>query len=367
MRLKYRALEGTNTKMRRLAYLTAILAILNDNSLSERLLLTKLFQWSQTHQKDLQHYWVQTGEVSSTRRNSAGARYLTWAVKGGLIVSVSGAYRATRMGLTLSALLKQYKTKGNPFFLNQIETLFYLYWILNNDADIILVILEGIKKQRGISLAELQRDFQDNFLRRLEQKQSACSDSILQQHLRERRLTIAREWKKPARYAEHLVPPRLNWLLDLEFLEPGAFRKHRYTFTENGHKFVSQLPLINDNFQDITDEWLMSAYWENAATTLTNIKSPRPWEQINNEKQYELIKTLLPQTFKAFRYTFVPKIPLTQALLYFTFRALLDFQIILTPAQLKAHLTSPQVVDEKRYEVRLSPRENESYLLMTFV
>ncbi len=362
MRLKYRVLEGTNTKIRRLAYLTAILAILGDNSLSERLLLIKLLHWSQERQKNLQNYWVQTGAVTSTRRNSAGARYLNWAAKGGLVVSVAGSYRATRMGLTLSTLLKHYTKRSNPFFLNQVELLFYLYWLLSQDADMLLTILERIEKQPGISLVELQRDFQQDFLRRLGQKQNSCSDSILQQQLRERRIVITREWKKPARYAEHLAPPRLNWLLDLGFLEPGVFRKHRYTFTENGRNFISQLPHIDD-FRDVTDEWLMSGYWEAAV----NIESLRRWEQIGNEKQYELTKALLPQTFKAFRYTFVPKIPLTQALLYFTFRTLLDHQIIVTPAQLKAYLSSSQIVDGRRYEVRLSPRENESYLLMTFV
>jgi hypothetical protein len=85
MRLRYRALEGTNTKTRRLAYLTATTLLLSRESLSEHLLLTRLAQWSQENRTALMDYWVQTGEITSTRRSSAGARYLYLATKAGII------------------------------------------------------------------------------------------------------------------------------------------------------------------------------------------------------------------------------------------------------------------------------------------
>ena len=116
MKFRYRALEGTNTKTRRLAYLTAILSLLRREGLSERLLLNKLLRWSQERQSDLRNYWVQTGEVTSTRRNSAGARYLNLATKGGLIAQIVGMHRATRVGLVLFALTRHYGVNTNPFF-----------------------------------------------------------------------------------------------------------------------------------------------------------------------------------------------------------------------------------------------------------
>src|SRR6266487_6468477 len=115
MKRQSRAMDGTNTKTRRLAYLTAILLTLRQDSLSEQALLGKLTKWSQDHRADLDSYYVQTGEITSTRKNSAGAHYLQMAGRSGLIVPIAGMYRTTRMGLVVIALLMRHQPNANPF------------------------------------------------------------------------------------------------------------------------------------------------------------------------------------------------------------------------------------------------------------
>ncbi len=151
LRLAYRALEGTNTKTRRLAYLTAIISTLKRDSLGERLLLSRLVRWSQEHKQHLTSYRVQTGEVTLTRRNSAGARYLHLATNLGLIAPISSAYRATRIGLVLFALDGNYGVGYNPFFLTKVERLFYTYTLLKSDADVLLTITDNLLQHPGIS------------------------------------------------------------------------------------------------------------------------------------------------------------------------------------------------------------------------
>jgi len=368
MKLQYRTLEGTNTKTRRLAYLTAILSLLRREGLSEGLLLKRLLQWSQERQPDLQNYWVQTGEITSTRRNSAGARYLSLATKGELIAQIAGMYRATRLGLVLFALTRHYGVRSNPFFLSPAEKIFYTYWILTSDADIFLTVLERVARQPGISLAQLQQMFQSDFLARLELKSSSCKDEMLRRQLFERRTRVADEWRKPHRYAEHLVPPRVNWMLDLDFLEPGNFRHHRYVLTTVGRQFLSALPQLgNTEFHDVTDQWLASGYWDIAAQTLSGIEPLTDWEQLDEKKQQAIMKPLLDETFETFRDAFVPKASLTQALLYLSIRVMLEHRVVTSPACLAQWLSSPRILNGRRYEVRLSPRENESYLLATIV
>ena len=68
MKLQYRAIEGTNTKTRRIAYITAILLILRQGTLSEQALLKKLTSWSVEHHADLFSYYVHTGEITSTQK-----------------------------------------------------------------------------------------------------------------------------------------------------------------------------------------------------------------------------------------------------------------------------------------------------------
>jgi hypothetical protein len=363
--LDYRALEGTNTKTRRLAYLTAVILTLRRNSLGKRLLLSKLLQWSQEHKHHLASYWVQTGEVTSTRRNSAGARYLHLATNLGLIAPIADAYRATRMGLVLFALTKKQAVNQNPFFPTKVEQLFYIYLLLERDADVLLTITDGLLGQPGIPLACLQRSFQENFLNRVSQKIQLSRDEILRQHLLERRAEV-RGWKRPERYAEHIVPPRLNWLLDLDLLKPGQFRGHRYFLTETGHRFLEALPRPgNGSFTDVTDEWLASDFWLVAASELMNIEPLTKWNQVDETDRQKVCAQLLRETFRAFQHTVVPKVSLTQTLLYLSVKLILEHKIGAAPDYLREWLSSPRVLNGHRYEVRFSPRENASYVTAT--
>jgi len=362
--MDYRALEGTNTKTRRLAYPTAIVSMLGRSSLGERVLLAKIARWSQDHRSDLEAYWVQTGEVTSTRRNSAGARYLHLATNLGLIAPISGAYRTTRIGLVLFAIVEEGNTDTNPFFLGQAERLFYLYLLLDRDADVLLTITDYVTEAAGASLAQIQGDFREAFINRLGHKLAISRDGTLRRSLLERRGEVER-WTKPKRYAEHIVPPRLNWLLDLDFLEPGRFKRHRYFFTDAGNCFLSTLPRLGDTqFSDIGDEWLTSDFWTIAVWALLDTEALMWWDQLDDESRREICAPLLEETFKAFRHTVVPKVSLTQALLYLGLRLALEHKTAASLASLIKWLSAPRILNGRRYEVRFSPRENESYLIM---
>ncbi|MDQ7029050.1 MAG: hypothetical protein Q9O62_04395 [Ardenticatenia bacterium] len=309
-RLSYRAIEGTYTKTRRLAYLTAILNRLKNDGVGERPLLTRLTRWNQKHREALQRYWAHTGEVSSTRRNSAGARYVHLATQSGLIVSVAGAYRVTRRGRVVLALLEYH---------------------------------------------------------RLGQKIAGSPDERLRQELLQRQ-TEVQGWKQPKRYAEHLVPPRLNWLLDLGFLDPDRFRTHHYELTLAGRQFLTTLlHPRNEGFSDVTDEWLSSTFWEVAVETLLDLSSLLEWDAVDEAFLRSVLGDLLSDTFQAFRHTFVPKVTLTQAFVYVSCRLILEHRIRASPTRLRRWFASPQILNGRRYEVRFSPRENESYLLATTV
>lgn len=367
MKLQYRAIGGTNTKTRRLAYLSAILLTLRQDSLSEQVLSAKLTKWSQDHRVDLNSYYVQTGEITSTRKNSAGARYLQLAERSGLIVPIASMYRSTRMGLVAVALITQHQLNHNPFYLNTAERLFYIYYLLRVDADILLTVTDSLLKNDNGSLHYLQETFRDSFLTRIAKKSAWSQDEALRQYLHSRQIEIENEWKKPERYAEHIVPPRLNWLLDLHFLEEEPFRHHRFEVTEAGRKFLSCLPCFgNSSFCDVTEQWLDQDFWESSAEYLMNIRDLLHWSDINEDTRNYIMSQLLTEAFSIFRSTFVPTIPLSQAMLYLCIRLMLEYQVVSNPPDLRTWLATSPVLDRRRYEARLSPRENESYLLMKY-
>ena len=365
MKVQYRAIEGTNTKTRRLAYLTAILFILRQNGLSELLLVHRTKTWSSDHQIDLSNYYVHTGEITSTRKNSASLHYLDLAVRLKLIVPLSGMYQITRIGSVLTKLIETYEQNANPFFLNSVEKIFYTYCLLKADADILLTVVDNLLIQEEPSIALLQQNFKENFLKRLDNKAISVTDRRVKQQLRDRRIKIETEWEHPERYAEHIVPPRLNWLLDLGFLQSIPFSQHRFLFTEEGEGFLSALPCFGPtHMRDVTDQWLDIDYWKVVTKVIAEIEAPVDWREVESEKQYDLMRTLLTEAFSVFHYSLVPRISLSQIMLYLSIRFLLDYRIITGPVVLTQWFSSARIMDGRQYEVRLSPRENESYLII---
>lgn len=368
MKYGYRALDGTNTKTRRLAYLTAVTVMLHPEGFSERQLLHRLAQWGKEHQRHLNNYWVQTGEITSTHPNSSGMRYLQLAMKMELIVPIAGVYRVTRTGSVLAALLRHYAINENPFVLNAVEKIFYTYHLLRTDADILLTITDSITRHNDISLNQLQRNFQDDFLRRIEQKISVIPDDTIKQYLIERRTEISIGWKVPERYAEHIVPPRLNWLLDIGMLDILMFKQHRYVLNPSAAMFLSNLPQLSDaQVYDVTTIWLSAAFWSSIACMLWDAQTLSDWEAVDEHEQVRLMTALLQDTFSSFRSTFVTKVSLSQALMYMCVRALLDHRIVVSPSQLQEWLSPSRVLNGRRYNVRFSSRENESYVLATAI
>ena len=239
-----------------------------------------------------------------------------------------------------------------------------MYLLLNRDADVLLTITDYLTECPGTSLAQIQGDFQGAFISRLSHKLAISRDDMLRQSLLERRGEVER-WTRPKRYAEHIVPPRLNWLLDLDFLKPGRFKRHRYFFTDAGNWFLSTLPRLGDTqFSDIGDEWLASDFWTVAVWKLLGTEALMCWDELDDESHREICAALLEDTFKAFRHTVASKISLTQALLYLGLRLALEHKIAASLASLMKWLSVPQILNGRRYEVRFSPRENESYLIM---
>lgn len=363
-RLSYRALEATHTKTRRLAYITAMVTMLGRSSLPERLLLAKMLRWSQEHQEDLAEYWTQTGAITSTRRNSAGARYLELARRLGIVASISGECRLTRIGLTLFALTE---TSGmaNPFVLTNVHRLFYSYLLLEKDADVLLTLLDGLCKQPGTSLASLQKSYQQDFVRRLALKGRVVEDEQLKQQLLERRMEIERGWKNPEKYAEHIVPPRLNWLLDLGYLDPVSFRHHQYRLAQAGATLTEGLLQFGEEaFCDVSEPWLSMDFWYLAPRHLLNVQPFQLWEHLNEAERQSVCAPLLREAFVAFQHTMVPKVSLTQVLFYMSVKLILEGRIAISPDDLVQWLSISRVLNGQRYEIRLSPQENVSYMVI---
>lgn len=364
LEIRYRALEGTNTRTRRLAYISAIIKIIGTTDVSRIGILTRLLDWSESNRRFLHDFWADSGEVTQTSSNSSAHRYLDLVVGLRLATQTAGIFRLTRMGLVLYALIREC-SRSNPFFLSDAEEIFFLYWLLRIDADPLLTVIDILLERPDARLAYIQERYQNNLIQRLSTKLSLSKDELVQRDLLDRKYFIQDKWKSPKRYVEHIVPPRLNWLLDIEFFEPGLFRHHQFHFMKSGEEFLSKLPTLGDtNLHDVSDHWLDTEFWHAAGSFIDKPNQLRLWDETNPQAEIELyVSRYLERAFAAFRHTMVPKISLTQAIIYIGISLLANERIVLSPSSLSKWLETPKVFSNRQYEVRYSPRENERYLI----
>lgn len=365
MNISYKAI-GVNTKVRRLAYGSALVQLVGRREMNEDEVCNLLMDWAQKHAELLKNYYNKQGAVTSSRLSAM--RYIKFAQESGLLNKIMGSYRVSRMGMLLSALISDHgEDKTNPFFLSDVEKIFYMLHLLSVDADLLLTVFDLVQTSEGASLKELQQSFKDAYVARLRYKSNTANNQSVKQLLLERRTIAQNEWKKPERYAEHIVPPRLGWLLDLAMLDPTAFKKGAYQLSAFGRCFATLLPINfqSDRYSDITDQWLKESFFPKACPLFFAKSQLVYWKSVDDTELREKIGTYLDAAFQNFQMTGVPAIPLDESILYLGIRLAVDGKILVNQIDLENWLRNSGEIVGKRYEIRRLPRTNESYIILS--
>ena len=273
MHISYRAIKEPSKLVRRLRYVSQTLRLAGQRPLNKDALVAKLRDWSRTHNDDLANYKHNTGAAHSTKKKRMTLlviNYLDLTVKFGLLSKISNVYQLTRTGRVLLSLLNDKPNEEiNSFFLCEDERLFYIYQILQQDADVLLTVVNMIQLLENPLLENpthknLQNNFQQAFLDRLKAKISVSSQEQITNRLHDRRVEVTTEWKKPESYAAYIVPPRLHWLLDLGLLDSAMEKKNFiYEFTEVGQNFIKTLPkLAKSHIPEVPDPWFNTHFFQ---------------------------------------------------------------------------------------------------------
>lgn len=363
----YRAVEA-NTKVRRLAYISALVDIIGRKDVNEDRAYNLLIQWSLANSYNLKSYVNQQGEVTSAKYPAR--RYIQFAYSTGLLTRTMATCRVAHQGLLLYELLQEHRgLEDNPFFLDNTEKIFYAFHLLSVDADILLTVFDLTKRFELKLLKELQSAFRDIYLQRLGQKVSNCDEGPVRQKLLERRALVEHTWKNPERYAEHLVPTRLNWMLDLGLLEPKPFNKHMFILSDMGRLFDSVLPLRieTDGYSDIDDDWLQRSFFSKAVPGLALSISLRSWTTVDQNKLLTLIRDELESAFQRFQMIGTQAVPLDIAIQHVCIQLAARFGILIDESDLTQLLTEELFVAKLGIQVRILPRPNESYIARTSV
>ena len=352
-----------NGLVRRLGYVSAILRLLEHNTLSESVLYARLEKWSLDHEQDLMAYPNRQGFINATREQTGPKRYTNLAVSLGLVGRIAGACRVTRFGKTLLPFLYQGPDR-NPFELIYAERCAYLYWLLVKDSDQLLTVIRILAEEPPESLSDLQNFFPEFYRQQLQSHMLTAEEHVARDILAVRNRVA--HWRKGSnRSIENIVPPRVHWLIDLGLVSTEYSKGKSPRLTTMGSLFYKNLPKIQEGIPAVhMNAWLRSNFFSVAGRIFT--EGPELlWSEIQPLKKKELLNKLTFRALETLRSTPIPKISLYPALIYMALLLIADNKIAVNLGELHADLDMFSKDPDTRYEVRFSHRENESYLIFS--
>ena len=89
----------------------------------------------------------------------------------------------------------------------------------------------------------------------------------------------------------------------------------------------------------------------------------RQWQDIDNKVRQKVCEKYIPDAFNKFRKTNIPKISLTQGMMYLCIRFVTESHVLTNIGELIEWFQKPRILKNYEYEARISARENESYLV----
>jgi hypothetical protein len=351
--IKY--LQGVNTQIRCLSILTAIIQRVGMVNLRVEQLHIYLLDWHKEQLLSSEFYKNHNGQIGE-KTSKAYEYYIKFLEQIGLLVRENDMIRGTKHGHTLNHILSLTTITAE---ISIVEKMFWLYWLLKNDADIMLLILDNIVEKGSAppSQADLRQNFDALFTKRLYAKRALVQNGslfgmtdIINEYIRNMHTKQVGNEDKQTNFAnKHLIPPRIEWLSDLGIL----YLKTNY-LTENGKAFYAQLPMFKDsNYTDITINFLHTHFFE-AVKELTSIRSYKQWHSISDEEQSLFLNDALTQCFNLFHNDGAMRISVYSTCLYICFGLALrqSTPIIIEINDVINYLKTPIIAGKFRFTMR---------------
>jgi hypothetical protein len=313
---------NTNTKVRRLGYLVIFTKLISER---KKLPLTFTNKKFEDYAIKYSHFLTESeyskGLIQKSNGKSAEP-YIDLLREFNLIETINKVVvpsKKLKVYLELSTQLKD-ADSANPFILNELDKLFFLELILNDDYLYFSVLLEMIYVKEKTQVNSLINSFQSVILKRLDDLLSQTSDEFETKtfnrikHIKKR----IEEWKKPQVYLEHIIMPRINWMADLDIIKLSS--DNYVSITEAGNTLTEQLLSwidISAEFVESSRDYSKRFYPHVASLAYRRTMGTYPemeniYERIDGylRESFLLFKTLAPnrvtssQAFTFIKYSF---------------------------------------------------------------
>ncbi|SER27753.1 hypothetical protein [Flavobacterium frigoris] len=334
----------SNTKTRRLGYLKLIIELFEHSNYFPISYLSKRIETDSTlYNEDLLEYGKHNtgdnkGLIKKTPIGSSAQPYVNLLEELNLVTQINNSYILTKQSKIYFHLNKIFTQNKNLFRLNILDKLFFFRQILISDSLYIWTIIDIIYiAQKPISTISIKKVFVDYVKNELELNQQYSNNNITKKQIIELKTRIS-SWTKPLVYLEHIIEPRVNWLMDLGLLELKTETKEKqYFFTKEGLNLVRilfQLFEKNLNKQLVLNSFISKNYFH----VFNDIFDLNKNSTILN---YRKIDQYILEAFKVFKTNAPNKIAASQGIDYVCFKAFLEDNMIIEFEELKKYLQEP--------------------------
>ena len=244
--LKNISILSTNTKVRRLGYFKLLSAFLEKQKFTVNSINKKFELFCLPFSQDLFVNDNSKGVIKETKTGISAKPYIDTAVNLDFLIKINNIYSTGKLLKVYQVLNRQFSSDSNVFKLSDFDKLFFLENILINDFFYFRNLLEIIYINDQISYSEIINIYTDKLLNQLKELNTANDFDRNRKVANNINVILKRisNWEKPEKYLEHIIMPRLNWMLDLDLIELD--NKNNVAITDIGNKLFENFSIWDD-------------------------------------------------------------------------------------------------------------------------
>lgn len=356
--------DNLQTTVRQLKVFSAIIKHLNNKQLPKKILEQLVVAWSSEEEILNPNYKNGKGKATENGLKTAAlGYYIQISTSLGFTCRFNDVYMNTKISQTFLYFLLLPSQHSNN--LTTFEKIFYLYMILQVDADGIILCLSQLFNSPHKKQSQLQTEFKDKMSNRLQKKMDVSPNSIKVKIAAKYR-TINFIWKKSKKYSEHIIAPRLEWLSELNLVNIKREQKDTiYSLSEMGTWFFSSLPSIDSKgLKDVTQKWINNHFFS-TCNFIFNSEIAETYRHLSSQKQEEIIGEALLNAIKAVKSSLSFKLPVKETFLFIGMDLLVNKNIVINIVDIQDKLKSKFSYKGKMYLLKIAARSNEGYITVT--
>ncbi|ASM40158.1 hypothetical protein CSPB12327_07005 [Campylobacter sp. RM12327] len=345
------------TKVRRLAYIKMIMGLFYEsNNYPDNVFNRKIELEADKRKFDLLSHINTKGIIEISRTGNSPKAYIDFAISLRMLYIQNNRYALSKFGKVFNVLRKKLDNPtDNYFILQYYEKIFFLFFILQNDNFYFWSLLEIIYIQGNkTTIKNLKSEFKEYIIKELRfivEHSKISNKEKIEMNLQIKKII---NWKES--YLEHIVEPRVNWMLDLDLLDKDEFLKNNIILSQKGLKFLSGLSSYYDIFQEkftIVNQLLCMDFFS-LMSEVYSIKA-----SYVDKSDIILVKKYIDESFRLFKTMAPNRVTASQAIIYSCFLMLFKEEKIIDPCDIQKYLSGKE---NREYIFDWYKTENDGFI-----